>query len=123
MYLRPNDFPLRDFQTRYIVPSAVMVALLMAIATVYEVWGISTDSWEETAVAVVRWTSPSLATTTIILIAKEVLDMVTRRRYIEEGRQEGRRAWKEWLARREAAEKAGQPFTELSPADNDRASA
>ncbi len=37
-----------------------------------------------------------------------------------EGRAEGHAAWKDWIARRDAADAAGLDFTEPSPAERDQ---
>ena len=117
----PTESPLKDFQSRYILPSAVLFASLKGAAAVYEIWWHPAGSWSATGIEIAKWTSPCLATSTVILLFKEVLDMVTRRRYIEEGRKEERQEWQSWLERRDAAARAGQPFDEPSPAERDRA--
>ena len=117
-----NGSPFEDFQTRYILPSAIFIVVFMLVAAWYEVDYRDTDSLEETITAIVKWISVAVASTMAILILWEAFDMVTARRYREEGRRERDTEWVDWLRRRDAALAEGKEFNEPSPADKDKPS-
>ena len=97
-------------------------AALVGLATWYEVFVITGDSWPETIFAIGRDTAPGIAViaaeSIIVVDVAMILTLLYedyRRKRIERAEARIQKRWEGWNQRRMEAEAAGQPFDEPPP--------
>ena len=123
---------LRDWEVQYLTASVVLVWTFIVAAAVYEIGYNTSDTPQETLIAVVQWVGPAIGSTLIILATREVIlvlaqryrdrrDREVREEALAEGRDIERARWKLWLERREDALRNNRPFNEPNPAEEDAA--
>ena len=120
----------RDWEIRYLAASVVLVWTFIIAAAVYEIGYNSSDTPQETLIAVIQWVGPAIGSTLIILATREVIlvlaqryrarrDQEVREKALAEGRDRERSRWKAWNQRREDALRNNRTFNEPNPAEED----
>lgn len=104
---------------RYVIIAAILIIVLMTVATVWELYFAGNTSVADKIAGIIQWTGPATATTAMIITVMEAHGVVTRKKYLdrgkEEGRQEVQKKWGEWNKRREEVISRGEEFTEPHP--------
>ena len=117
----------QDHENRYLIVSVGLVLILLTIIAVYEIAFQTDDSPFKTILAIGQGISSAVAVAVTGIALWEVCMIFAekyRARRFEEGREEGRqnerRAWEQWNARRLEALAKGEPFDEPTPPASER---
>ena len=115
-----------NYDAKYLLASVAIAVCGVGWTIWYEASHGTSDSLADTVTAIGQGISAAIAVAIFIVAVGEIVMVIARRinqrrdeAKLEEGRQQERRAWIEWLERQTQAIAAGEEFTEPSPAQKE----